>query len=165
MTSLTTRSMTPPHRPARDAPALIRLSNPLARALMRAGLPMGPNVLLTVRGRVSGEPRTAPVAVVETDGRRFVIGAYGDVQWVRNLRVAGEADLRIEGELQHVTARELDAAEATTFYRETLPAYVAHFPWLGRLFARAFFRLALPEIAIDPARAADAHPVFELRSA
>jgi deazaflavin-dependent oxidoreductase (nitroreductase family) len=132
---------------------------------MRAGMPMGPNVLLTVRGRVSGEPRSAPVAVTETDGRRYVIGAYGDVQWVRNLRAAGEADLHIAGKVQHVTAIELDAAEANTFYGETLPSYVARLPGFGRMFARVFFRLALPEIAIDPARAAEAHPVFELRPA
>jgi deazaflavin-dependent oxidoreductase (nitroreductase family) len=165
MTTLTTRSMTPPPRPAREAPALVRLSNPLTRRLLRSGLPMGPNVLLTVRGRVSGEPRTAPVAVVEIDGRRYVIGAYGDVQWVRNLRVAGEADLHIAGKLEHVIAIELNATEATRFYGETVPSYVARFPWFGRLFAHVFFRLALPEIAIDPARAAEAHPVFELRSA
>ena len=165
MTIPTTQLMTPPRRPARDAPALVRLSNPLTRRLLRSGIPMGPNVLLTVRGRVSGEPRTAPVAVVDIDGRRYVIGAYGDVQWVRNLRAAGAADVQIAGKLEHVTAIELDAAEATKFYGETLPSFVARFPWFVRLFARVFFRLALPEIAIDPARAADAHPVFELRSA
>lgn len=163
MTTLTTRSMTPPTRPAREAPALVRLSNPLTRRLLRSGLPMGPNVLLTVRGRVTGEPRTAPVAVVEIDGLRYVIGAYGDVQWVRNLRAAGEADIRVAGKPEHVIASELDAAEATRFYGETLPSYVARLPWFGRLFARVLFRLALPEIAAGPAHAADAHPLFELR--
>ena len=174
MTPLTTRPLTPSlapatsrlrTRPASQAPTLIRLANPLARGLLRVGMPMGPNVLLRVRGRVSGELRTAPVAVVEADGRRFVIGAYGDVHWVRNLRAAGEADLQVNGRFEQMTAVELNAAAATRFYGKTLRAYVAHFPWFGRAFARVFFRLVGPEIANDPERAAALHPVFELRPA
>lgn len=154
-----------PTRPPKTAPALIRLSNPLANALLRVGMPMGPNVLLRVRGRVSGEPRTAPVAVIETDGRRFVIGAYGDVQWVRNLRAAGEAELQVDGRFEHMTAVELDAAAGTRFYGKTLREYIARFPWVGRAFARIFFRIVGPELANDPERAAALHPVFELRPA
>jgi deazaflavin-dependent oxidoreductase (nitroreductase family) len=147
-----------------NAPALVRLSNPLTRRLLRLGLPMGPNVLLTVRGRTSGEPRTAPVAVAEIDGRGYIVGAYGEVQWVRNLRAAGEADVRIHGRDEHVTAHELDRAEATTFFRETLPGYIARFPWFGRVFGRFLFRLVGPEILDDPERAALTRPVFELTS-
>src|SRR5260221_65351 len=120
-------------------------------------------IVVTVRGRVSGEPGTAPVAVIEIKGRRFVIGAYGDVQWIRNLRAAGEGDLQIKGETLHVTARELDLAAAATFYGVTLPGYIAEFPWFGRAFAKVFFRLIGPELADDPERAAALHPVFELR--
>src|SRR5258708_39219744 len=98
------------------APGLIRLSNPLSRGLLRLGMPMGPNTLLTVRGRTSGEPRTAPVAVMEMDGKRWVIGAYGAVQWVLNLRAAGEADIRLHGTTMHVRAAELDRAAAVTFF-------------------------------------------------
>jgi deazaflavin-dependent oxidoreductase (nitroreductase family) len=126
-------------------------------------MPMGPNVLLRVRGRVSGQPRTAPVAVIQSDGRRYVIGAYGDVQWVRNLRAAGEAELQVDGAFEHMTASELDLAAGARFYGETLPAYIGRFPWLGRAFARVFFRIVGPELADDPERAAALHPVFELR--
>ena len=91
------------------APAFVRASNPLSRRLLRLGTPMGPNVLLTVRGRTSGLPRSAAVAVVELDGRRWVIGAYGDVQWVRNLRAAGSAEIRVHGTNEPVVARELDS--------------------------------------------------------
>ena len=158
-----TQISVPAPRRATEAPGLIRRSTPLANRLLRAGMPMGPNVLLTVRGRVSGEPRTAPVAVIEIDGRRFVIGAYGDVQWIRNLRAAGAGDLQIKGETLRVTASELDLAAATTFYGQTLPAYIAAFPWFGRAFAKVFFRIVGPELANDPVRAAALHPVFELR--
>lgn len=162
MTSATPTPAAPARRSA-EAPGLIRRSTPLANRLLSAGMPMGPNVLLTVRGRVSGEPRTAPVALIAIKGSRFVIGAYGDVQWIRNLRAAGEAELRIKGETLHVTAGELDQAAATTFYGETLPRYIAAFPWFGRAFAKVFFRLIGPELADDPERAATLHPVFELR--
>jgi len=154
----------PAHRQAAEAPGLIRRSTPLANRLLRAGMPMGPNVLLTVRGRVSGEPRTAPVAVTEIRSQRFVIGAYGDVQWIRNLRAAGEGELQIKGVMTPVTAVELDQAAATTFYGKTLPAYIAAFPWFGRAFAKVFFRMVGPELADDPERAAALHPVFELRA-
>jgi deazaflavin-dependent oxidoreductase (nitroreductase family) len=127
-------------------------------------MPAGPNVLLTVRGRTSGLPRTAPVAVVELDGRRWIIGAYGDVQWVRNLRAAGAAEIRVRGRTEPVAARELDRTEAIAFYGRTLPTYVGRLPWFGRLFARILFAAAAPEVRSDPEHAAVTRPVFELRS-
>ena len=124
---------------------------------------MGPNVAMTVLGRTTGEPRTFPVAVSEIDGRRYVIGAYGDVNWTRNLRAAGEATIRRGGRDVHVAAQELSAEEARTFYGELLPAYIAHFPALGRAFGRLLFGAVAPEILNDPATAAATRPVFELR--
>jgi deazaflavin-dependent oxidoreductase (nitroreductase family) len=126
---------------------------------------MGPNVLLTVRGRTTGEPRTAPVAVLEVGGRRWVIGAYGDVHWTRNLRAAGEADIEAHGRIEHVTAVELDRVQAAAFFRDVLRPYVARLPLLGRLFGRVLFRFVGREILTDPERAAVTRPVFELRSA
>ena len=147
-----------------QAPAFVRFSNPLTRRLLRLGVPIGPNLLLTVRGRTSGLPRTAPVAVVEIEGRRLVIAAYGNVNWVRNLRAAGEADIHVRGRKEHVTATELSLAEATKFYGETMPAFVAAFPRLGRFFARILFGLVGPEVLNNPPRAAALHPVFELQA-
>lgn len=153
-----TTSRTAPDR----APWFVRGPNGLVRRLMRLGLPMGPNVLMTVRGRSSGEPRTVPIAVSEIGGRRYVIGAYGDVHWVRNLRAAGEATIRLDGRDVHVTASELDPTAARRFFAETIPSYVAHFPWLGRMFLRALFRLVARDLLSDPDRAAATRPVFEL---
>lgn len=147
-----------------QAPAVVRYSNPLTRRLLRIGVPMGPNLLLTVRGRATGQPRTAPVAVVEVDGRRWIVGAYGEVQWVRNLRAAGEANIEFRGRREHVLAVALDRDEATAFFRDVLQPYVRSLPLLGRVFVRLLFGLVAPEILIDPARAAELRPVFELRS-
>ncbi len=148
-----------------QAPAFVRFSNPLANALLRVGMPMGPNTLVTIRGRTTGQPRSMPLAVTEMDGRRWIIGAYGDVQWTRNLRAAGEADIRVDGQMVHVRATELGPGEAEQFFSETLPGYVRRFPLAGRIFAKVFFRLAAPDIVADPRGAAARHPVFELQSA
>jgi deazaflavin-dependent oxidoreductase (nitroreductase family) len=148
--------------PMTTAPAIVRAANPLTRRLLRLGLPMGPNVLLTVRGRSTGLPRTAPVAIAEIDGRRYVIGAYGEVHWVRNLRAAGQAEIRLRGRAVTVTAHELDRDAARRFFGDTLTSYVAGLPWFGRLFVRILFQVAAPEILNDPERAAATRPVFEL---
>lgn len=146
-----------------SAPALIRFSGPIARRLLRAGLPMGPNLLLTVRGRASGRPRTVPVAVVKTGGRRFVVGTFGDVHWTRNLRAAGEAELNDDGRWEPVEAVELTREEATAFFRDTIPAYLRSMPLAWRALTRVLVRIAAPEIVGDPQQAARRRPVFELR--
>ena len=148
-----------------QAPSIIRKSNSLTSRLLRAGLPMGPNLLLTVRGRSSGQPRTFPVAVVQVEGRRWIAGAYGDVQWTRNLRAAGEAELEAHGHTEHVRARELARDEATAWFHDVFQPYVGRLPFAGRLLGRAFFSLVGPEFMGDPERAAATRPVFELTSA
>ena len=145
------------------APFLIRAPNGLIGRLLSIGLPAGPNVPLTVKGRTSGLPRTMPVAVPVIGGRRYAIGLYGDVHWVRNLRAAGTAEIRLHGQAVQVSARELGPEEAMSFFGQTLPAYVASLPWIGRRFGRILFRIAAPEILDDPDRAAATRPVFELR--
>src|SRR2546427_11452805 len=72
-------------------PFFVPLFNPIARRMLRGGVPLGPNALLTVRGRSSGVDRTTPVAVVAIGGRRGVVATLGDVDWARNLRAAGAA--------------------------------------------------------------------------
>lgn len=151
-----------PDRAPDKAPWFVRGPDPLVRRLLGVGLPMGPNTLMTVRGRTSGLARTVPVAISQIDGRRYVIGAYGDVHWVRNLRAAGEAIVRRDGRDVRVTARELDPAAARAFFTDTIPGYIERFPWLGRAFLRGLFRLVAGDLLTDPERAAATRPVFEL---
>jgi deazaflavin-dependent oxidoreductase (nitroreductase family) len=139
-------------------PWVVRTFDPLMRGLLRRGMPMGPNSMLTVAGRKTGEPRTAAVAVLETEGRRWILGAYGEVNWVRNLRAAGRATIRLHGPDLPVRARALTPAEAEAFFRGELRTYVDGLPWLWRRVASVFGREPLR----DPARAAQRHPVFEL---
>src|SRR3989442_14543773 len=66
----------------------VPLFNPIARRMLRGGLPLGPNALLTVRGRSSGVDRTTPVAVVAIGGRPGGIATVGGGNWARKLRGA-----------------------------------------------------------------------------
>src|SRR5713226_10655233 len=96
---------------AARVPKLVGVFNPIAGRMLGAGLPLGPNALITIRGRKSGEPRTTPIALIEIEGRRWVSSPFGDVNWVRNLRASGEATLTV-GRTQHaVTAVELSQEE------------------------------------------------------
>src|ERR1700682_1926246 len=144
-------------------PFFVGLFNPLARRLLRGGVPMGPNALLTVRGRTSGLDRTTPVAVLSIDGRRWVIATFGDTNWARNLRAAGKATVTVNRRAEPVATRELSAADAEAFYRDTLAPFVSKIPLgLGRFMLGSL--LGAAEMLTDPKAAALHHPVFEVRS-
>lgn len=144
-------------------PVVVRWLDPLVRRLLAIGIPMGPNTLLTLAGRKTGLPRTFAVALAEADGRRWVVGTFGEVNWVRNLRSAGSGLIRIAGQQQPVVARELSQGEVAAFFRDDLMAYVQGLPAPARIFTRVFLRLTAPEVLDDPVRAARTRPVFELR--
>jgi deazaflavin-dependent oxidoreductase (nitroreductase family) len=146
------------------APALIRYSGPVTRRLLGFGVPMGPNTLLTVRGRISGRSIAVPLAVLELNGRRWVVGTFGDTNWCHNLRAHREAELRIGGTSQPVRARELGRVEATTFFREVVPAYLLSMPLHWRALTRVLVRLGAPDVFSDPVLAARRRPVFELET-
>ena len=144
-----------------QAPSFVKLSNVVARRVLRLGPLMGPNALLTVRGRKSGVPRTTPVAVVDIDGRRWVVGTFGDVNWVRNLRAAGRATIQAGKRSEAVLARELTPEQATAFFRDVLAPYARSLR-IGPVLLRV---LGAGDILADPAGSAEKRPVFELRAA
>ncbi len=139
--------------------SFVPVFSPVALRLMRMGVPLGPNALLTVRGRKSGLMRTNPVAVLATGGRRWVIGTFGDVNWVRNLRAAREAVRTTGRRRESVQAVELTQAEVADFFAGVVVPYVGKSAikrWLLGL-------LGASDVLKDPAGAASSRPVFELR--
>jgi deazaflavin-dependent oxidoreductase (nitroreductase family) len=143
-------------------PSVVALFNRIARRMLGAGVPMGPNALITTRGRKSGEPRTTPIALIEIEGRRWVSSPYGDVNWVRNLRASGEATITVGRKREAVTAIELSNEERIAFFRDRMGPYVRTIPLgLGRFMIGTV--LGAGEILDDPVGAAERHPVFELR--
>src|SRR5712664_3119497 len=142
-------------------PSVVGLFNPIARRLLKFGALLGPNALITVRGRKSGLPRTTPVALVELEGKRWVIGTFGETNWVRNLRAAGEATLTKGSRREDVKSVELTQEERTAFFRDVVAPYTRRL----RIGPLLLSLLGSRDILDDPARAADDRPVFELRAA
>jgi deazaflavin-dependent oxidoreductase (nitroreductase family) len=52
---------------------------------------------LSVRGRRTGAERTIPLHVLEVDGERYLVAPRGEVEWVQNIRAAGEGRLLRQG--------------------------------------------------------------------
>ncbi len=140
-------------------PSFVPVLNPLLRRLIGLGVPMGPNALITVRGRKSGTPRTTAVAVIESGGRRWVVGTFGEVNWVRNLRAAGEAILIKGRRRETLHATELTRDEAKAFFTDVVVPYVGTSALRRSLLAM----LGAADILEDPAGAAMDRPVFELK--
>jgi deazaflavin-dependent oxidoreductase (nitroreductase family) len=142
---------------AAAAPSWVTVWGPIAKGLLAAGIPLGPNGLLTIRGRKSGLPRTTPVAIVEVSGRRWVWAPWGDVQWVRNLRAAGRATISVRRRKEEVAATELNPAQRVAFFRDILGPHQRNIPF-GVWFVRTFDRVDLD----NPLAAAEGRRVFEL---
>ena len=147
-------------RPTR-APGFVSAFNPIAQRLLKVGPLLGPNALITVRGRKSGEPRTTPIALVSINGRRWVIGTFGETNWVRNLRAAGEATLTVGRTATYVKAVELDLEQRAAFFKETLRPYVTRLV-IGPLLLSV---LGAKDILSDPVAAAERRRIFELHAA
>ena len=140
-------------------PAHIKLLAPILQVLLAAGVPLGPNALITIRGRKSGLPRTTGVAIISVAGRRWIWCPWGEVQWVRNLRAAGRATITVRRRKEEVTATELDPTQRVAFFRDILDPLARGIP-LGVWFIRTFDQVDLD----DPLEAAEGRRVFELHS-
>ena len=150
--------------PSRNrAPSFIHALNPLMGRLLRIGAPMGPNVLLTVRGRTSGQPRSFPVAILETNGLRYVFCPFGDVNWVRNLRANGDATPTIKSRTEAVTAVELTPEQGAEVMKSAFAPFLAS--RISRFFFRRFYDLNPKSTPAEYLAMARTHPGFELRPA
>jgi deazaflavin-dependent oxidoreductase (nitroreductase family) len=146
--------------------------NPLARRLISAGLPTGaPNVLLVVRGRRSGRPRSVPVGMVALDGRWYVQASYGEAGWVGNLRAAGQATVIEHHREVSVGAVELTADEAGVVLQRLLGGFHRS-RLLGALMGPDFrppigvlcrLHVRIDDTPADYVAEAGRHPIFELR--
>ncbi len=144
----------------RRLPRYVPLMNPIATALLKLGVPLGANGIITIRGRTSGEPRATPVAIIGVAGRRWVWAPWGDVHWVRNLRAAGRATITVRRRTEDVTATELDMAERVAYFRDVLGPLARSIP--GGL---TFLRRVDGVDPDDPVEAARGRVVFELHPA
>ena len=75
--------------------------------LSRLGISPAGAETLAVRGRKSGQIRTNPVNPFEIGGRTYLLAPRGTTEWVRNLRAAGEGELRKGSRARRFRADEL----------------------------------------------------------
>jgi deazaflavin-dependent oxidoreductase (nitroreductase family) len=141
----------------RRLPRWVPYFNAIAKPLIALGVPMGPDVLLTVKGRKSGLPRTTPVTICDYEGRRGFISPFGETNWVRNLRAAGTASIRFGRKREQVRAVELDHDGAVRFIEEVV-APIAASSKIGDWFVRNIDQVDLD----NPDKAVVGMPVFEV---
>src|SRR5882757_1761031 len=141
-------------------PAIVPLLNPVVASLLRIGLPMGPMILLTVRGRRTGLARTTPVGLFANDGRQYLFSTFGEVEWVRNVRVAGEVVLSRGRRRETFAAAELAPEDAAPVLRDAIAPYLAT---PGAFVLRRHFDVPAKPSLADFTREARRHPVFALR--
>jgi len=136
----------------------LRVVSTILTTLLRLGLPVGPSVLLSVRGRTSGKIYTIPVALVETSGTSFLVAAFGEVNWVRNLRAAGQAHLTRRRRTEAIGVVELGAREAAPMLKQFLRES-------QRVsFIKPYFRVTPHSSLADFEQEALYHPVFRIVS-
>jgi len=123
--------------------------------LTRHGISLLGSRVLTVRGRRTGAERSVPVNLLEVDGERYLVAPRGNTQWVRNLRAAGEAQLRVGRRVEQVTAVELPVSDRVPVIR----VYLKRWGWeVGQFFDGLSARSDDTAIAA----VADGFPVFRL---
>jgi deazaflavin-dependent oxidoreductase (nitroreductase family) len=130
-----------------------RVGDAVMSVLVRAGL-VPSTYLLTTTGRKTGRSLTHPATVVEQEGRRWLVAAYGPVSWVHNARAAGRVTLGRRGDRRDYAVREVPAEEAGPVLKRYVGVATATRPYFG----------ADKDAPVEDFVAeADRHPVFELR--
>lgn len=133
------------------------VANRVVRWLTRHGVSLWGSRILQVPGRRSGALQQVPVNLLVLDGRRFLVSPRGNTQWVRNVRAAGGATLRVGRRTEDVALVELPVEHRVPVLR----AYVSRWAWeVGRLLDGLSARSTDAELLA----AAPGVPAFEVKS-
>jgi hypothetical protein len=103
--------------------------------LLRLGLRIGTQHVLSVPGRKTGRMRSTPVSLVTLENTRYVVSGEG-LAWVANARAAGWGELLRAGRRERIRLTELPVDER----RRVLRAFWHQVPH-GRPFIARFFGL------------------------
>jgi deazaflavin-dependent oxidoreductase (nitroreductase family) len=132
--------------------------NPLVAVLTRAGVSVWGSRELRVRGRTSGEWRSTPVNLLTIGDERYLVAPRGETQWVRNLRVAGNGELRVGRRREEFSATEVGDADKVPILRAYLKRWKAE---VGVFFDG----VSATSDEADVVRIAPKHPVFRIQPA
>jgi deazaflavin-dependent oxidoreductase (nitroreductase family) len=96
--------------------------NRAVAGITRLGVSVWGSRVLEVPGRTSAKLQRIPVNLLRHDGRRYLVSARGEGQWVRNVRAnGGRFDLLVGRRRSHHQAHELPNADKV----DVLRAYLA----------------------------------------
>lgn len=114
-------------------------------------------VMLTTRGRKSGQERRVPVTLVRRSDHLYLVAPYGPVGWVLNARAAGTVRLtgKIDGTKTdgEYAVREVSPLEAGPVLKEY---------WHVASAVRSYFDVPKDAPVEAFVHEAQHHPVFEL---
>lgn len=134
-----------------------RVFNGVVAGATSLGISVWGSRVLAVRGRKSGQWRATPVNMLALDGKRYLVAPRGTTQWVRNLRAAGEGELRLGRRAETFGATELPDDEKPVILREYLRRW--------RMEVGVFFDGVDAKASEDELlRIAPNHPVFRIES-
>ena len=143
-------------------PGWLKIANPIFTTLIRLGVPVGTQHVLTVRGRRSGKRYSTPVSLVTVNGRRYIC-TFPWTGWARNARVVQHGELVRGRTCERVILSEVTAVEERAPILREFPVQVPHgvqffqLPPDPEAFAHAAPRLAV--FRVEPCPLAPAsHP-------
>jgi hypothetical protein len=129
----------------------------LVRWMTRHGVSLFGSRVLTVAGRTSGTPRSVPVNLMPLGHERYLVAPRGVTQWVRNVRAAEVAELRVGPRVETVRLVEVPVDQRVPVLR----VYLDRWGWeVGRFVDGLTARSTDAELAA----AAPGLPVFLVRS-
>ena len=148
--------------PADAAPALYlppsRLDlafNRVVGRCTRMGLSVWGSRELRVPGRRTGQVRSTVVNLLVVGEKRYLVAPRGTTDWVRNLRAADHAELRVGRRVERIRAVELDDDDKPPVLRPYLERWAFE---AGRFFGG----VGADATDADLRAIADHHPVFEV---
>ena len=129
--------------------------NRAVATLTRSGLSVWGSRILRVRGRRAASAGDAGQPA-DLQGQRYLVAPRGQTQWVRNLRAAGEGELRVGRRVERFRGLEVDDVDKPDILRAYLKRWKAE---VGIFFGGV--GAGSPEV--DLLRIAPNHPVFQVQ--
>ena len=121
--------------------------------MLKVGFAPKSYYLLTVNGRITGNPHSVPVALVEDGANRWLVAPYGEVDWVKNARAAQRVRLSRGKTVEGFGLREMPTDPSKAVLKQYLKSYP-----ITKSYFNAQEDSELNEFEMD----AKNKPVFEL---
>ena len=131
-----------------------RIFNGVVALFTRLGITVWGSRQLSVRGRTSGEMRQTPVNLLTFQGEQYLVAPRGVTQWVRNLRAAGEGELRLGKRVEIFTPDEVADEQKPAILRAYLKRW--------KVEIGAFFKGIDPDSDEQLLAVAPGYPVFRV---